>query len=162
MTWEEILNRAIGKEEEAYSNYHAMAKRASNPGTQTMFNELAEEEARHKAILTNWKSGKFPGCSISSLADLGGIGEGRDTKFARDLNPEEAVRLAIREEERRKEQEAAAPEKKDIAWGSQIRSYVLHPYQLVKDVRTGLETSNVTAVLDGRLDEFIEAYLKAS
>jgi len=69
---------------------------------------------------------------------------------------------AIREEERRKEQEAAAPEKKDIAWGSQIRSYVLHPYQLVKDVRTGLETSNVTAVLDGRLDEFIEAYLKAS
>ena len=100
MTWEEILNRAIGKEEEAYSNYHAMAKRASNPGTQTMFNELAEEEARHKAILTNWKSGKFPGCSISSLADLGGIGEGRDTKFDRDLNPGEAVRLAIREEER--------------------------------------------------------------
>jgi rubrerythrin len=100
MTWEEILNRAIGKEEEAYSNYHAMAKRASNPGTQTMFNELAEEEARHKAILTNWKSGKFPGCSISSLADLGGIGEGRDTKFDRDLSPEEAVRLAIREEER--------------------------------------------------------------
>jgi len=100
MTWEEILNRAIGKEEEAYSNYHAMAKRASNPGTRTMFNELAEEEARHKAILTNWKSGKFPGCSISSLADLGGIGEGRDTKFDRDLNPEEAVRLAIREEER--------------------------------------------------------------
>jgi peptide chain release factor 2 len=69
---------------------------------------------------------------------------------------------AIREEERRKEQEAAAPEKKDIAWGSQIRSYVLHPYRLVKDVRTGLETSDVDGVLDGRLDEFIEAYLKAS
>jgi len=69
---------------------------------------------------------------------------------------------AIREEERRKEQEAAAPEKKDIAWGSQIRSYVLHPYQLVKDVRTGLETSNVEDVLNGRLDDFIEAYLKAS
>jgi len=69
---------------------------------------------------------------------------------------------AMREEERRKEQEAAAPEKKDIAWGSQIRSYVLHPYQMVKDVRTGLETSNVGGVLDGALDEFIEAYLKAS
>lgn len=69
---------------------------------------------------------------------------------------------AIREEERRKEQEAAAPEKKDIAWGSQIRSYVLHPYRMVKDVRTGLETSDVDAVLDGDLDDFIEAYLKAS
>jgi rubrerythrin len=100
MTWEEILNRAIAKEEEAYSNYHAMAKRASNPGTQTMFNELAEEEGRHKAILTNWKSGKFPGCSLSSLADLGGMGEGRDMKFDHDLTPEEAVRLAIQEEER--------------------------------------------------------------
>jgi len=69
---------------------------------------------------------------------------------------------AIREEERRKEQEAAAAEKKDIAWGSQIRSYVLHPYRLVKDVRTGLETSDVDGVLDGRLDQFIEAYLKAA
>lgn len=83
-------------------------------------------------------------------------------------NKENALRVlrarlyAIREEERRKEQEAAAPEKKDIAWGSQIRSYVLHPYRMVKDVRTGLETSDVDAVLDGRLDEFIEAYLKAS
>jgi rubrerythrin len=100
MTWEEILNRAIAKEEEAYSNYHVMAKRASNPGTQTMFNELAEEEGRHKAILTSWKSGKFPGCSLSSLADLGGMGEGRDMKFDHDLTPEEAVRLAIQEEER--------------------------------------------------------------
>ncbi len=100
MTWEEILNRAIAKEEEAYSNYHAMAKRASNPGTQTMFNELAEEEGRHKAILTKWKTGKFPGCPLSSLADLGGTSEGGDMKFDRDLTPEEAVRLAIREEER--------------------------------------------------------------
>ncbi|MBI5491978.1 MAG: peptide chain release factor 2 [Deltaproteobacteria bacterium] len=50
-------------------------------------------------------------------------------------------------------------EKRDIAWGSQIRSYVLQPYRLVKDHRTGMEAGNVDAVLDGGLDEFIEVYL---
>ena len=49
--------------------------------------------------------------------------------------------------------------KKDIAWGSQIRSYIFHPYNLVKDHRTGVETSNTQSVMDGNLDEFIHAYL---
>ena len=49
--------------------------------------------------------------------------------------------------------------KKKIEWGSQIRNYVFHPYKLVKDLRTGIETSNVQAVMDGQLDEFIKAYL---
>ena len=51
-------------------------------------------------------------------------------------------------------------EKKEIAWGSQIRSYVFHPYTMVKDHRTGVETSNTQAVMDGDLDAFIQAYLK--
>ena len=50
---------------------------------------------------------------------------------------------------------------KEIAWGSQIRSYVFMPYTMVKDHRTGYETGNVNAVMDGDLDGFINAYLKA-
>jgi peptide chain release factor 2 len=65
-------------------------------------------------------------------------------------------------EQKKKEAEfnAIVGEKKDIAWGSQIRSYVFQPYQLVKDHRTGYETSNVSAVMDGEIDGFIEAYLR--
>ena len=62
-------------------------------------------------------------------------------------------------QEQEQELERLGGEKKEIAWGSQIRSYVLAPYQLVKDHRTGVETGNVEAVLDGRIDPFIEAYL---
>ncbi len=63
---------------------------------------------------------------------------------------------------KKKEMELSAirGEQMDIAWGSQIRSYVLHPYSLVKDHRTGLEVGNVAAVMDGAIDPFIKAYLK--
>jgi peptide chain release factor 2 len=63
-------------------------------------------------------------------------------------------------EERRSVEEKRAGEKKSIEWGSQIRSYVLHPYQMVKDHRTGHETGDTAKVLDGGLSPFIEAYLK--
>ncbi len=66
----------------------------------------------------------------------------------------------IKEKEREKELSAAYDEKGEIAWGHQIRSYVLQPYSLVKDLRTGKETGNTQAILDGEIDEFMEAYLK--
>ncbi len=67
----------------------------------------------------------------------------------------------IEMEKKKAELEAAGGTKKDIAWGSQIRSYVLQPYQMVKDHRTKFEMGNVNAVLDGDLDDFIKAYLVA-
>ncbi len=66
----------------------------------------------------------------------------------------------LEEEKRRNEADAIRGEKVENGWGSQIRSYVLQPYQMVKDLRTGIETSDTTGVLDGDIDEFIEAYLK--
>jgi len=72
-------------------------------------------------------------------------------------------RLYDMEVARRNEDKARYEAGKDqIAWGSQIRSYVLQPYQLVKDVRTEHETAQVNDVLDGDLDAFIESYLSKS
>jgi peptide chain release factor 2 len=62
-------------------------------------------------------------------------------------------------EEREARSAEIGGEKKEIGWGSQIRSYVLHPYKMVKDLRTGVETGNTDAVLDGDLEEFVVAYL---
>ncbi|MGH2623622.1 MAG: peptide chain release factor 2 [Sphingobacterium sp.] len=80
-------------------------------------------------------------------------------------NKENAFRLLksqLYEIEMRKRQEATdliEGSKKKIEWGSQIRNYVLHPYKLIKDLRTNTETSNTQAVLDGDLDEFLKSYL---
>lgn len=70
------------------------------------------------------------------------------------------ARLYELEKERQREKlEELHSTKKDIAWGNQIRSYVLHPYRMIKDHRTGFETGNVEPVLDGALGEFIRSYL---
>ncbi len=67
----------------------------------------------------------------------------------------------LEREKREKELAALEGERAEIEWGSQIRSYVLHPYKMVKDHRTGVETTDVDKVLDGDLDDFIYAYLKS-
>jgi peptide chain release factor 2 len=70
------------------------------------------------------------------------------------------ARLYEAELKRREEEaQAEAAAKSEIGWGHQIRSYVLQPYQLVKDLRTGVESTNPSAVLDGDIDQFIEAAL---
>ncbi len=68
--------------------------------------------------------------------------------------------LQIKEAERNAELKSMYDGKGEIAWGSQIRSYVMQPYTLVKDTRTGHETGNIQAVLDGALQPFVESYLK--
>ncbi|MEP4483069.1 MAG: peptide chain release factor-like protein, partial [Alphaproteobacteria bacterium] len=74
------------------------------------------------------------------------------------------LRARLYETELQKREDAAQSEadsKTDIGWGHQIRSYVLQPYQMVKDLRTGVESGNPQAVLDGGLDEFMAASLAA-
>ncbi len=62
-------------------------------------------------------------------------------------------------EDLEKEKNKLASSKKDIAWGSQIRSYVFHPYNMVKDHRTKYETASISKVMDGHLSSFIKSYL---
>ncbi len=81
------------------------------------------------------------------------------------LNREKAMKMLqsrlyqIELEKRNAERDKVEASKQKIEWGSQIRNYVLHPYKMVKDVRTGHETSQAQGVLDGNLDDFLKAFL---
>lgn len=94
------------------------------------------------------------------------ISVGSQTERSLAQNKENALKMLysklyqLKESQREKELSKIKGKAVAIEWGSQIRSYVLHPYQLVKDVRTGVETSDTQGVLDGKLDEFIEAEVK--
>ena len=86
--------------------------------------------------------------------------------YAANGNRELAIKMLkaklyeLEQDKKRAEIDRQYGEKGDVAWGSQIRSYVFQPYQMVKDHRTGAETSNVQAVMDGDLDLFIQAQLR--
>jgi peptide chain release factor 2 len=90
-----------------------------------------------------------------------------ESQRSQHQNKESALRVLyarlLEMEIAKKEEEKAKLKGKrvDAGWGNQIRSYILHPYKLVKDHRTEYETSNTTAVLDGEIDEFITAYLRS-
>jgi len=85
--------------------------------------------------------------------------QGQNREFAMKLL--KAKLWAIKEEERKKEEAKLKGGYKTPGWGNQIRSYVLHPYRMVKDLRTGVETGNTDAVLNGELDQFIEEELRS-
>jgi peptide chain release factor 2 len=76
------------------------------------------------------------------------------------MNMLKAKLIELKERAHKEKIEDLTADEKDIGWGSQIRSYVFQPYTMVKDHRTGVETGNVGAVMDGEIDEFINAYLK--
>jgi peptide chain release factor 2 len=84
--------------------------------------------------------------------------QGRNRQMA--LSMLKAKLYQIEQDKKRAEVERQYGEKGDIAWGNQIRSYVFQPYQMVKDLRTGVQTGNIQAVMDGDLDEFIEGKLR--
>jgi peptide chain release factor 2 len=120
--------------------------RASGPGGQHMQKTDTAVRMTHKPT----------GIVVSS--------QNERSQYQNKQNVLKILKAKIYEHEQQKKEEelqkSVGTEKKKIEWGSQIRSYVLQPYQMVKDNRTDYETGNTQAVLDGEIDGFIEAYLK--
>jgi peptide chain release factor 2 len=84
--------------------------------------------------------------------------QGRNRELA--LQMLKAKLFQIENDKKRAEIDRQYGEKGDVAWGNQIRSYVFQPYQMVKDLRTGVQTSDIQAVMDGDIDAFIEGKLR--
>ena len=130
--------------------------------------ELDEKDLRIDTFRSSGKGGQHVNVTDSAIRITHlptGIVAQCQNERSQHRNRETAMKILkarLYEEERRKQREKRAKEegaKKEIEFGSQIRSYVLHPYRMVKDIRTGVQTSQVDDVLDGDLDEFIKVYL---
>lgn len=119
--------------------------RSSGPGGQKV------NKTSSAVRLTHLATGIVVACQVERS-------QHRNRAVALDLLRAKLYNLEMEKQER--ELAAHREGQMDVAWGSQIRSYVLHPYQLIKDHRTEAETGNVDRVLDGELDLFVEAYLR--
>jgi peptide chain release factor 2 len=118
--------------------------RASGPGGQNV------NKVSSAVRITHIPSGTVVACQVERS-------QHKNRSMAMKLLRAKLYEIELKKKEA--EMNSLVGEKKDIAWGSQIRSYVFQPYQMVKDHRTGVETGNVDAVMDGDLDSFIDAYL---
>ena len=130
--------------------------------------ELDEEEIKMDAFRSSGPGGQNVN-KVSSAVRLTHIPTGIvvacQTERSQHKNRSMAMKLLraklyeLEQEKKEREMSSIVGEKKEITWGSQIRSYVFQPYQMVKDHRTNTEVGNVSAVMDGEIDAFINAYL---